>query len=97
MADGADSSEVRTYHANIVTSNLNVDEMVMEFRRYTPSHKDWIGKSGGQLTQIPAPTAEEIVAVAPIARVVITFSAARALKQYLDHAFPEIDKARKAQ
>jgi hypothetical protein len=93
MPDDGNKGEVPTYHANIATSNLNADEMTMELRWYTPQHKDWM-QPGSGVTIIPAPSAEQVMAIEPVARVSLTFNAVRALKQYLDKAFPEIEKSR---
>jgi len=53
-------------------------------------------KEGSKILEIPPATAQEVMAVEPVARVVLTFSAVRALKEYLDAAFPEIEKKRRS-
>lgn len=95
MSDGSERHDPPTFHANIVTSNLNVDEMTMELRWYTRPHSGVI-KAGAGPVPIPAATAEEVMAVEPVAKVSLTFSAVKALKEYLDQAFPEIEKNRKS-
>ncbi len=93
MPDDGKKCDFPIYHANIVTSNLNADEMTMELRWIAPHHKDWM-KAGTGVTQIPPPSVEDVMATEPVARVSLTFNAVRALKQYLDQAFPEIEKSR---
>jgi hypothetical protein len=95
MADGSDRKEIPTFHANIVTSNLNTDEMTMELRWFAQPHRNWIQEGTG-VTTIPPASPRELMAADPVAKVVLTFSAVKALKQYLDQAFPEIEKARKS-
>lgn len=93
-----DRREPPTYHANVVTMNLTVDEMTMEFRSYLPAHRELFRAAEGQeLTALPPPTAEEVYSIEPIARVVLTFAAVRALKQYLDQALPITERTRKSQ
>ncbi len=80
-------SEVPTYYSNIVTMVLNTDEMVIEFRshRQGPNLKL---KGEGPVVDVPAATPEEIFSVDPIARVIVTFSSAVAMKEFLDSALP---------
>ena len=89
--------DVPTYYANIVTSNLNADDLTMEFRRIDRPHNKFLdGESSGQpLTIIPPATLGEIMEQQPVARIVLTFSAAKSLKQYLDAALPRAEQARK--
>jgi hypothetical protein len=84
-----------TYYANVVTSLLTADELTMELRRLDRPHRD-ISKQGLAPTAIlpPVPPAE-IMNLDPIARVVLTFQAAKALKEYLDGALPRMEVARK--
>jgi hypothetical protein len=87
-----------TYHANFVTSNLNVDELVLELRRADKPHRENLtpaGEAAAPLTFLRPLTPQEILAVDPVARVVMTFSAARSLKQFLDGAFDRAEHARR--
>ena len=95
MPEETGRHEPPTYFANIVTSNLNVDELVMELRRFVAAHRDFL-KVGEELIPVPPVTMEEILKLEPIARVVLSFTAAKALKQSLDQALPEIEKLRKS-
>lgn len=97
MTEETGKQEPPTYFANVATTILNVDEMTVEFRRYTPPHKEVFKRTGKEMVPVPAPPPEEIYQLEPVARVVLTFTAARALKQYLDAAFPEIEKQRRTQ
>jgi len=86
-----------TYFANLVTSTLSVDELTMEFRRYVQPHKEWFKPPIREVTFIPPPSPEEIAQIEPVVRVVLTFSAAKAFKHYLDQVFPQIEQQRKTQ
>jgi len=87
-----------TFFANIVTSNMNPDELTMEFRSFDLPHHlgASIEKAGEPLTIVPPPKLEEIYSTSPIARITITYSAAKALKEYLDVALPRAERARQA-
>jgi hypothetical protein len=89
MIDG-ERDEVPTFYANFVTMTLNTDELVMEFRRIDKPHRETIA-----LPIIPAPTTEEIMRIDPIARVVLTFTSAKALHQFLGNTLPGAEKSRK--
>jgi len=97
MIDDLSAQELPTYFANIVTSLLNPDEMVMEFRRYLAPHKTMLKSGADPVTFIPPASPEQILQSEPVARVVLTFSAVRILKQYLDAALPQIENQRKSQ
>lgn len=86
-----------TYFANFASAILNADEMTIEFRRYGPPHRELFKTSGPEVMPIPPPSAQDIYQVEPVARVVLTFTAAKPLKQYLDTALPQIEKQRKTQ
>lgn len=97
--DGEDH-EVPTFHANLVTMNINADEMVVEFRDFHPDHQREWEKAGAPETGEPVPfvpaTARELYNVRPTVRVVITFSAARSIKLYLDQTLDKTAEGRKA-
>lgn len=97
MPDETGPGETPTYFANIVTMNMSVDEMVIEFRRYLKAHKDLSLGTGPELKPIPPPAADEILGVEPVVRVVLTFSAAKGLMQYLNQALPQFEQLRKSQ
>ena len=82
-----------TYYANFVTSMINVDELTMEFRRLIVPHKDfWAGDLS--VVEVPPLAPAKLAETEPIARVVITFTAVKALKDYLDQVMPKIEKSR---
>ena len=95
MAEASDPQGVPVYFANIVTSLLNVDEMTLEFRRFIKPHSELLKVTRGEAKVIPPATWEEMIQVEPVARVVLTFSAAKNLKTYLDETLPKIEEARK--
>jgi hypothetical protein len=79
-----------TFYANFVTLTLNTDELVMEFRRIDKPHRETMG-----LPVIPGATTDEVMRVDPIARVVMQFTSAKALHQYLSATLPGVEKSRK--
>ena len=95
MPEATGPQESPTYFANVVTSMLNVDGITMEFRQYLPPHKHLITTAAPEIIPIPPPTVEDIYKVQPVARVVLSFSAVRALKAYLDQALPQMETARR--
>jgi len=99
MADASEQHQVPKYFANFVTSQINTDELYMELRRFFTPHETMIAgaKPDSALLPVPAPSAEQVMKEQPIAIVVMTFSAAKALKEYLEKALPEIEAQRKGQ
>lgn len=95
MAPDSGKPDPPTFYANIVTMNLNADELTIELRRYFALHRDHVAGIAIGIKSLPPPSAKELLEVDPIARVVVTYSAAKALKEYLEQAFPEIEKLRK--
>lgn len=94
MTEYAAPDSAPTFFANIVTSNLFADELVLEFRRFIQQHREVFDPSGGGMKPIPPPGADRVYAVPPIARVVLTYSAAKDLQKYLNEAVPRMDKAK---
>ncbi len=94
MPDSESKESPPTYFGNFVTSNLNTDELVVELRRIMKPHRE-TAKPGESLSIIPALTPEEIFSHDPIVRVVMTFTAAKGLKEYLDTALPRIEESRR--
>lgn len=97
MPDQPGSQHPPAYFANVVTTNLYPDELVMELRRHFQEHKILGVAQGTQPADVAPPSAEEIFRTEPIARVVLTFTAAKGLKDYLDQAIPIMEKRRRAQ
>src|SRR5438128_943134 len=83
------------YFANIVTSNMFPDELIVEFRRFIQEHRKILAPSvSATVSPIKPPPPEEVYSVTPIARVVLTFSAAKDLRDYLNAVIPEMEKRR---
>jgi hypothetical protein len=82
-----------TYYANFVTSVLTADDLVMELRRFDRPHRE--SSSSGLYTLLSPVALADIMNREPVARVVMTFSAAKALKDYLNNALPRIEEVRK--
>jgi len=98
MAEETKRSEPPTFFANVLTMNLNVDEMVIELRQYHPDHRALMGAGTGEKpVPVPPATQKDLLGVEPVARVVLTFTAVRTLKQYLDAAFPPTEQVRRTQ
>lgn len=96
MSEVAGNQEPPTYFANIVSLQVTVDETVLEFRRYLLPHKEQLKLSpAGPVIPIPEPTPEQLLAAEPIARVVLTYTAAQALRQNLNNMLPGVEMARK--
>lgn len=89
MSEGAGKQEPPTYFANIVTLQVNADETVLEFRRsMTPQREQLKMQPFEEVVSIPPPTPEKVFEVDPVARVVLTFSAAEALRANLNNMLP---------
>lgn len=86
-----------TFYANVVTMILNVDEFTVELRCYLPAHKEQMAKlsAADVLKPLPPPSPNELMELEPIARVVLTYSAAKALMEYLVKAFPPTEDLRR--
>jgi len=67
----------------------------MEIRQYLPPHRDLLAAKAPGMVTMPPPNPEEVFKLVPVARVVLSFSAVRALKVYLDQALPQMETARK--
>ena len=95
MAESADSQGIPTYYSNYVTSQINADELVLEFRRMLIPHREVALKEAKDgIIPVPAVTGDQVMKLEPIARVVLTFSSARALRDYLDKVFPSMEAQR---
>ncbi len=83
------------YYANVVTVHVSVDEVTLECRRYMPEHKEiWRLTQGGKQAP-PALTDEQVYNVPPVAKVVMTFTAARLLRDNLTELLQQIEQQRK--
>jgi hypothetical protein len=80
-----------------VTANINVDELVLELRRVTKPHRDTLpDDTKGAIVPLPPMTSQDVKKVEPVARVVMTFSAAKSLYDFLTQAVPEFEAARRS-
>ena len=86
-----------TYFANIISMTLDPDQMIMELRQNLPGHRETMPHvSTTVITETTPPTPQEIMDLEPVARVVLTFTAVRTIKQYLDRALPMMEAKRAA-
>jgi hypothetical protein len=100
MATRDGEAPAPTFYANFVTSILTVDDLVMELRRVDRTHREMLSTmTAAPVTApfipLPSITPADIMALEPIARVVLSFSAAKALKEYLDNALPAAEESRR--
>jgi len=72
-----------TIHANCVTTMLNADELMIEFRRIELTHLE-ISKRGGKADY----TGEDVAKAPVLVRASITFSAAIAFAEQLSNLIP---------
>ena len=96
MSEATSKQAPPIYFANLVTLTVTVDEAVLEFRRTTSPHKETKLKTDVPVTVIPAPTPDQIMAIDPVATVVLTYTAAQALRENLGNMLAQVDKARRA-
>ena len=96
MPEDTRKTDPPAFYANVITMNLNVDELMIELRRYLPPHKNYISDLGAEpLKPLAPPSSKEITELEQIARVVLTYSAAKALMEYLVKAFPPTEDQRR--
>ena len=72
-----------TIHANCVTTMLNADELLLEFRRIEISHLE-IAARGGKADY----TGDDVKKAPVLARIAVTFSAAIAFASQLSELIP---------
>ena len=86
-------AEPPTFYANVVTASVDPDAVYLELRRLIIPHRDMYAntKTGGAAP----PSDEATYALDPIARVVITYTAAKALQATLNELVPKMQLARK--
>ncbi len=99
MMDETRKSLTPTYFANVVTMNMSVDEMIIELRQVHQEHKQLFQgqkpEDIGTVTWTKPPAPDEMLSIEPVARVVLTFTAAKNLKRYLDDVLPKMESARR--
>jgi hypothetical protein len=92
------SPNVPTFHGNMVTMQVNTDDLTLEVREIRIPHSRYGEQQNtrSEVISVPALTPQEIYKIEPIVRVVLTFSAARALKSFLETTLPKQEAARRA-
>jgi len=88
------SPEPPTFFANVATIHVNVDEVSIEFRRVLLPHATLWRASQSKEPGLPT-TDEDLYRFPPTAKVVLTFLAARALRDHLNQLLPTIEEQRK--
>ena len=78
-----------TIHANCVTTMLNADELVLEFRRVEMPHME-IAARGGKADY----TGEDVKKATVLARVAVSFSAAIVFATQLSELIPQTHEFR---
>ncbi len=90
------SPEPPTYYANIVTASVDPDVVYLEFRRYITSHLEMYRRARtSSATPAPSLTEEAAYELEPVARVILTFTGAKALQTNLNELIPKMEHARK--
>ena len=84
-----------TFFANVATIHVNVDEVSIEFRRVMPPHSKVWELSKGATQPIPPWTDDNLYKVEPVAKVVLTFLGAKALRDNLIKLLPNFEELRK--
>lgn len=80
------------HYANIVTVTVDPDAAYLELRRYIRPHRELFSQPGPATAE---PTEDSILTQEPIARVVLTYTAAKALHASLGDLIPQMDRARR--
>jgi len=93
MANGTVPTEPPTFYANVVTVSVDPDVVYMELRRYIVPHASMY-RSARAAQPTPPPSDEDIYAEDPIARVVLTYAAAKSLQTNLNAMIPKMESAR---
>src|SRR5690349_10425569 len=89
------SPEPPTFFANVATMQLGTDEAYIELRRVMQTHSDvWRATKGSG--EVPKLSDEAIYAAPVVARIVLTFRAARGLRENLNTLMPTFEERRKA-
>ena len=87
------AEEPPTHYANSVTTSVDPDVVYIELRRFIRSHLEMYRASKGDE---PAPLADETVyQEPPVARIVLTYTAAKNLLANLTDLLPKMEAARK--
>jgi len=97
MADAGERREdsAPTYYANYATAQLTVDELTLELRRFIPAHREMVKTASTDVIKTAPPGVEQVMKTEPIAKVILTFTAAKSLLDYLLKAFPLVEDSRK--
>lgn len=83
------------FFGNLVTAHVNVDEVSLEVRRFMPPHAEISEATKGGKEPMKPLTEADVYTIPAIAKVVLTFSAAKALRDSLDTLLPQLEDARK--
>lgn len=95
MPDSVPHPEPPTFYTNVVTVHVTLDEVSLEGRRYMPGHEEiWRVSKGGKEPG-PVPDDATVYREAPIVKVVMTFTAAKALRDTLQALLPQMETVRK--
>jgi hypothetical protein len=86
--------EPPTFFANMATIHVTLDEVSIEFRRVMKAHKELAEAAKGG-TDVPPLTEQDLYASPPIAKVVLTFLAARVLRDNLNNLMAQFEQMRK--
>jgi hypothetical protein len=88
----ANTGEVPTHYANIVTVTVDPDVAYLEIRQYIRPHREFFSQAGPATSE---PAESGILAQEPIALVVLTYTAAKALHASLGDLIPQMERVRR--
>ena len=94
MADSAERPGPPTYFANIATVHVTSDEVSIECRRILVPHAK-LARLAKVSPPVPALTEEELYTEQPVAKIVLTFTAAKSLRDNLNNLVGQFEKQRK--
>ena len=89
------SPDTPTFFANLATVQVATDEVNIEFRRFMRTHEEFHRLTEGGKQPLPPVSDEEVYRVPPVARVVLTFTSARLLRDNLNGLLSQFEETRK--
>jgi hypothetical protein len=84
-----------TFFGNIITAHVTTDEVSFEVRRLMPTHSQISEVTKGGREPMKPLTESDVYAIPPIAKVVLTFTAAKNLRDNLNTLITQMEEARK--
>jgi len=95
MTEATNEPAPPIYFANAVTAIVNADEVSLEFRRLALSHAEFAKRTKDGAEPLPPVTPAEFYGSPPVAKVVLTFTAAKFLRDNLGTLIARFEQSRK--